>query len=221
MESANNSVETTISRLSDSPLFLGVSMGNGELLCQAVETAPSDVTLVLAFADYLEESGWVDSGRYVRGLGVSSGGDGSDGSGGDGNSGFGDGSDGGFGDGSGFGAGSDGGVRKSHICAMRYIVSDNFYILCIAGGYSSYVLVGWVKRRDFLLEVTNSRVIRRFGRGGQLAQLAKTGPIEGDTPTQLLGLSEKEFVSLGTVSRIIPANPDKWPMCPKPEGWGE
>lgn len=94
---------------------------------------------------------------------------------------------------------------------------NGLYILSVQGGYYPYVIIGWVERCDFLLRVRNSRIIRRFGRNGQLSQMAKNGPIKGSNPTQLLELSIEEWVPLASISRAISADPLKWSMCPEPK----
>ena len=98
-------------------------------------------------------------------------------------------------------------------------MKNGFYILVIHGGYYPYVMAGWVQRYDFLLRVRNSRLLRQFGNGAQLSQLAKNGPMKGPNGTQLLDLSEEEWPPLASVSRPIPADPSKWPECPKPDDW--
>lgn len=156
-----------------------------------------------------------DGGGYGGGYGGGGYGNG----GGDGGGGFG----GGFGDGGGGGGFGDGGYGNGDSGSFNkqvtgeWLMESGFYILVISGGYWPYVIVGWVERWDFLLQVRNSRVIKRFGRNGQLAQLAKDGPLIGDNPTQLLELSEEEWVPLSSVSRVIPADSNKWAMCPEPK----
>ncbi len=128
------------------------------------------------------------------------------------------GGDGGDGDGGGDGGDGYGGGDGLKLQLIQgFIVQDGFQILAVRAGYSPYVLAGWVERHDFWVRVRNSRVVRRFGQDAQLAQIAKGGPKTGPNPTQLLDLSEEEWVPVASIARAIPGTAANWPMCPKPQ----
>lgn len=178
--------------------------------CRAILAAcmaqPTETTPVKILADAIEEAGCHQTAEYVRANGIAL-------DNGGGGGGFGGDADGGGG-GDGDGDAGDGSIKLNG----AYIMTDGFYLLAIRAGYSPYVLVGWVERRDFLVRVRNCRIVRRFGQSMQLTQLATDGPRVGDNPTQLLDMADEEWVPLSSFARIKPANPKKWPMCPKPKG---
>ncbi len=182
-------------------------------LIESLAANPHDSLTYLVLADALEDAGRFGLASLVRRTGFVGPVKKSDGYGGDGGEGDGEGGEGGEGDGEG-GEGGEGGGPKKQTISEALSMKDGLHLLAVPGGWSPYVIVGWVTVEDLFLRVQNCRVIRRFGGQAQLTRLAKSGP---QSDTQLLDMSEEEFVSVVQVSRAIPCDPEKWRKeCPEP-----
>ncbi len=178
-------------------------MSDLELLLKECKKQPNNITLQLIYADELQQQNYEHTAQFLRTYGL-----------------FNIEKDN---NGNSNGGGGDGGYGiKVEYIEWETQMNNGLHILSIKSGYNPYVIVGWIERNDFILNVYNSRVIRIFGKNGELAQLAKNGPIVGENPTQLLELSEYENVPLGNISRIIPCIVDKWvDLCPVPKEFSE
>jgi hypothetical protein len=106
-------------------------------------------------------------------------------------------------------------------CTEGKDLEEGLKIITLPGGYVPYVLVGWLKRvAGDEWHLHNARVIRRFGAGKTLTDLAEEGPAED---TQLLSPSAKpEEVHRLNIGRSIPCNEESWKeACPKPSSYSK
>jgi hypothetical protein len=153
-----------------------------------------------------------DQLRYLRFYDYGYGGDDGSSGGGYGGGGYGgDGSSGG-GYGGGYGGEFDKTSERGHVD-----MEEGLKVVSVISGYVPYVFVGWLRRIDGdEYELVNARVIRRFGDGYSIAELALKGPKLGPGATQLLPPAT-ETVHRLMMSRCIAANVEAWKAaCPAP-----
>jgi hypothetical protein len=174
--------------------------------------AIKDQLRYLRFYDYGYGGDDGSSGGGYGGGGY--GGDGDDGSSGGGYGGGYDGDDGssGGGYGGGYGGEFDKTSERGHVD-----MEEGLKVVSVISGYVPYVFVGWLRRIDGdEYELVNARVIRRFGDGYSIAELALKGPKLGPGATQLLPPAT-ETVHRLMMSRCIAANVEAWKAaCPAP-----
>lgn len=109
--------------------------------------------------------------------------------------------------------------REDYKISEGLTVKNGLYILVMRGGWSPFVLIGWVVRNDMFFEVYGARVIKKFGEHAHLSHLAAYGPIDD---TEFLAKSKVEYVPVMSVSRAIPADRFSWSgIVSEPENWSE